>query len=264
MSTPIIARVPGLAIFGAGVDGDVVQTGNTTLSRDMFYKSLIVKGTLKTNGYRIFSQLSCVIKNGGKITNNGGDAVSLAGGAGAAAGTIGGGQSGGGTSVSPGAFADAIGGGSTNLDATKGTPYDTFFWTSAGHVIGAGAVTMVKGGAGGSGGAGGGGGGGGGILWICTKKLTVEPTGLIQANGGAGCVPGGLGLPGAGGGGGAVVLRCIEIEVRGIELLKFKATKPKVSGIVAAGGQSFGGAAGGHGKVIVFAETGTFIQTGEN
>lgn len=58
--------------FGLGSDGDVVITGSTTLTSDMFYNSLTITstGALSTAGYRVFSQ--------GKLLNEGNINVSAA------------------------------------------------------------------------------------------------------------------------------------------------------------------------------------------
>jgi hypothetical protein len=61
--------------FGDGSDGDVVITGNTTLTRDMYYRNLTIEngGVLNAASFRIRVKETCSIKNGGKIHNNGGD-----------------------------------------------------------------------------------------------------------------------------------------------------------------------------------------------
>ena len=78
-------------IFGDGSDGDVVISSNTTLTRDMFYNTLIVNTgiTLSTAGFRIFSKVSLV--NNGTISvtggNGGNGGTGLSGGAAGTAGT---------------------------------------------------------------------------------------------------------------------------------------------------------------------------------
>ena len=95
---PAYAATPasGLAIFGDGSDGDVTISGNTTLTRDMFYNNLTVNAgiTLNTGGYRVFVKET--LTNNGVIARNGNagtDAsagVSGTAGAALAAGSLGG------------------------------------------------------------------------------------------------------------------------------------------------------------------------------
>lgn len=55
-SVLIGARKGGLEVYGPGTDGDVIITGQVTLSRDMFYNNLTIlaNAQLDTNGYRVF------------------------------------------------------------------------------------------------------------------------------------------------------------------------------------------------------------------
>jgi hypothetical protein len=59
--------------FGNGNDGDVVISGNTTLTRDMYYNDLTVNEgvTLNTGGYRVF--VKGTLTNVGTIEYNGND-----------------------------------------------------------------------------------------------------------------------------------------------------------------------------------------------
>ena len=59
----------GAGLFGNGEDGDVVITSGVSLTKDMYYKSLVVGsgGTLSPNGHRIFSKEFVHLKDGGLI-----------------------------------------------------------------------------------------------------------------------------------------------------------------------------------------------------
>lgn len=80
-------------IFGDGSDGSATISGNTSLSRDMYYTDLTINGgDLTTASYRIFVSgiltiTSGVIKNNGNTGGAGGNGVNRAAGAGGAAGT---------------------------------------------------------------------------------------------------------------------------------------------------------------------------------
>jgi len=253
--------IPGLAIFGAGVDGTLIQTANNqsiTLSKDTFYKSVVIKKsgsktwTMNTNGYRLFVMEQLLLDDGCTIQNNGSDAD------GGAGNTLGAGQNGGAIGATPGANTDGIGGnggsgtaagGISSLAANKGTPYDTFFWTSGGYVSGNGAITGVKGGGGGGGGLATPGGGGGGIVWIAAKEIVLKGTAKVKANGASGIASGG-------GGGGAVVIRAISLAANIAQ--KSFSGQPlfNSSSPLQALGASPGGTGG---KVIVFSEGGTYV-----
>ena len=95
-SDPTEIDVPvggGLAIFGDGSDGDIETAGggagDVTLSRDMFYNSLIVTAgdTITTAGYRIF--VKGTLTNNGTIERNGTSATSTSGKAGLSAANLG-------------------------------------------------------------------------------------------------------------------------------------------------------------------------------
>ena len=84
-----------LLMFGSSSDGAVtLGAGTTTLTRDMYYTTLVVPNgaTLKPNGYRIFCSVSATVNAGGVIDasgnngNAGGNATSSAVGAGGAGG----------------------------------------------------------------------------------------------------------------------------------------------------------------------------------
>lgn len=73
-------------IFGDGSDGAVTISGNTTLTRDMFYTTLVVDNgfTLNTGGFRIFCSVS--LTNNGTISRNGNNGVAGGTGTGGAGG----------------------------------------------------------------------------------------------------------------------------------------------------------------------------------
>lgn len=119
-------------IFGDGSDGNVTISVNTTLTRDMFYKSLVVNAgnNLITNGYRIYAQVS--VTTSGTIHNNGGtggtggtgsNATSSSAGGG---GTAGSGGTGGAAGSLPGGATGAAGGiggaGYTGTGTSPGGP----------------------------------------------------------------------------------------------------------------------------------------------
>jgi hypothetical protein len=135
--------------WGDGLDGDVTITGTTTLTRDMFYNTLIINasGVLKTNGFRVFCKTSLL--NNGTIDASGGSASGATAGAAAhAQGSL------------PAAPAGKAGGAA-----------GPNFWSSSGSggngTAGDDAAKSVGGAGGGGGGGGGGGncvGGGGGSV----------------------------------------------------------------------------------------------------
>lgn len=109
----------GLSVFGDGSDGVVTISGNTTLTRDMYYSTLTVNNGITLNGgsYRIFC--SSTLTNNGTISRNGnagGNASSATGGtAGAAlaAGSLGGSTAGATGASTPNLKAASGGGGSS-------------------------------------------------------------------------------------------------------------------------------------------------------
>lgn len=81
------------AVYGNGSDGVVtIAAGTTTLTRDMYYESLTVTGTLATNGWRVF--VKGTVSGAGTISNNptaataGGNGTAAAGGAAGGAGGV--------------------------------------------------------------------------------------------------------------------------------------------------------------------------------
>lgn len=75
-------------IFGDGSDGNVtIGNGVTvTLSRDMFYDVLVINGTLKPNGFKVFAKTSLRVGSTGIIDLNGGAGGNASGGTGGTAG----------------------------------------------------------------------------------------------------------------------------------------------------------------------------------
>jgi len=65
VNKPVVQRLGNDSIYGEGVDGDVTIASNTTLGRDMYYRSLTVNSgvSLITNGFRVFVEKT--------LTNNG-------------------------------------------------------------------------------------------------------------------------------------------------------------------------------------------------
>ena len=221
------------AAYGDGSDGDVTISGNTSLSRDMFYNSLTVNSavTLNANGYRVFVKGTCTVN--GTISNDGAAGSGSTGGAVAGAGSLGGvsggtGGNGGTTTGSNGSGGfntiagqgGAGGSGASGAGGTAGsvtTPAATFgalrhvaAVLSGGYISARnGAANPTQGSGGGGGGgdgtAGGGGGGGGGVLAVLARTITVGASGVIQANGGAGANAAAGNRGGGGGGGGGLV-----------------------------------------------------------
>ena len=221
------------AAYGDGSDGDVTISGNTSLSRDMFYNSLTVNSavTLNANGYRVFVKGTCTVN--GTISNDGAAGSGSTGGAVAGAGSLGGVS--GGTGGNGGTTTGSNGGGGFNTIAGQGgaggsgasgaggtagsvtTPAATFgalrhvaAVLSGGYISARnGAANPTQGSGGGGGGgdgtAGGGGGGGGGVLAVLARTITVGASGVIQANGGAGANAAAGNRGGGGGGGGGLV-----------------------------------------------------------
>lgn len=211
-------------------DGDVVITSDTTLTKDMYYNTLVINSgaTLFTNGYRVLAKVS--IENNGTINREGLNSPGLTGAAGLAVGTIGGSAAGGNGGTTTGvigtAAANALGGnggagGAGTSGAGGGSGVATQVATNSGGIDVlntcrqasvcrdlTGAVIQGAAGGGGGGGdgvSGGGGGGGGGVMCLVTR--TLFGTGVITVKGGNGGSPvAGNRGGGAGGGGGVIAL----------------------------------------------------------
>jgi len=226
-------------IFGDGSDGDVTISGDTTITRDMYYNNLTINSTktLNPGGYRIF--VKNTLTNNGIISTNGnfgedGAAAAPANPPGGAAlsaaylGASGAGGTGGGGAPSTGAAGGSLtsslgaaggaGGNAANAGGAGGTvtpppstsgsfsvlPMTTILYD---YIVG----LRITGGAGGGGGGrdggadeGGGGGSGALVMLIVTRFLVNE--GVISANGGAGGDGYGVAAGGGGGGGANIYL----------------------------------------------------------
>lgn len=214
--------------FGDGSDGSVtIAAGTTTLTRDMFYSSLVVTGVLVTDGFRIY--VSGAISGAGTINwgtpNNGTNASgNTPGNGGASSGTGslktvagGNGASSGNTSNIGGAGNIGLAGGNGGAGNFQGTvaggtvtpgfgnltgfsPLPSLHGLNITTALAIEALKAASGAAGGTGsanpGAGGGGGAGGGTVLIVAANWNGTFT--IQSNGGNG----GNGTGGAGGAGG--------------------------------------------------------------
>ena len=180
--------------FGDGSDGDVTISSPTTLTRDMYYNTLVVNDTLTTGNYRIFvkGQISGsgTIKQDG---NNGSSGSSSNAGAGGA----------GGTSII-GYFTSLAGGAGGTGGSTAGTA-----GAASTHSINTTAGADGDGGGGGHGEAG----GGGGVSSIQSKFGIFAPNtilgidfgitiGVYNPSPAAGGGGGGYDNSGTGGGGG--------------------------------------------------------------
>lgn len=229
--------------FGDGSDGDVTISGNTTLTRDMFYNNLTINTgiTLTTANYRIFVKDTLTNNNATTgIVNNGNNASGvtagvavangslIGGGAGGAGGTNstsygGGGGSAAGTvwifakTIAVQGGIKAIGGNGANGNSAGGSAGNF-----AGAAGGASAKTLITAGSGGAGGAGSGGAGGAGgtrtqstmsshnLLAMSLYIDTVSFVGLTAGSGGGGGGYDNTGsVAGGGGGGQGGVILCV-------------------------------------------------------
>lgn len=86
-----------LSKFGDGSDGDVTIAGSTTLTRSMFYDSLIVAsgGDLDVSGFEVYARRFIHVQNGGAIHSDGAAASGATAGATVANGDVDGRQAGG-------------------------------------------------------------------------------------------------------------------------------------------------------------------------
>lgn len=167
------------ALFGDGSDGSVTISGNTTLSRDMYYQNLTINSgiTLDTANYRIYATGTVNII--GTIDNSGDN-----GGAGGAGGS---------GAVSAGAAGTA--GATSTIIASGSLPSN-----APGRAGGAGGAGAGQGH--GGGGGGGGAGASGGIIAIYAKTITIGASGSITSLGGNGGAGGAGGVSGGTGGNG--------------------------------------------------------------
>lgn len=220
--------------YGDGSDGAVTISAPTTLTRDMYYSSLVITDVLTTNGFKVF--VSGTVSGAGTIkwgvANNGANASGSTAGAGGAANGSGGtfylnaaggagtnttsnGNAGGSVTTAIGSAGGRGGDGGVNSGGAGGTvtaPTTKFGVFSdltfkgidfVPATPGFGAVYKSSGGGGGgcggyNGGAGGGGGASGGIVFLVAKTWTGTFTIMsVGGNGGNGTTT----FNGAGGGG---------------------------------------------------------------
>ncbi len=282
-----------LALLGDGSDGDVTISGNTTLTRDMYYNTLTVNAgvVLTTDGYRLFVLGTCNVL--GTIRNNGNTGSLGANGFDAYAGS--GVSWGGNTANAPGG-AGATGGTARTLPAggpggagaTGGTTaYDSGTNSPGNNSTGpslTNQVTTTASAAGGPGGAGGNTGGAGGTssagaagtlvtkgqsrsLIALGSLIPLDSTTAYTAPGGAGGAGGGAkanqaaggGGGGGGAGGGCIFLICRTLAGNGTIEAKGGAGGAGGAGgnggaqANRTGGGGGGGGAGGTGGVILLA-----------
>lgn len=232
----------GLATFGDGSDGPGDIAGTTTLTREMYYSTLVVRstGTLVTAGYRVYVQGLLTIEAGGVIHDDGNAGSTSTGGAALAArGTLNSDSGAGGNGRNT--TGNGSGGGNptaqffNNTAVPNGGPGGNA--TGGNNGGGAGVVTVrsaaggsirhhitailghcaagngiFQPGSGGAGGGGGGcnvgtgtavsGGGGSGGGSVCIACRVLNSAGTIRANGGAGAAASGITGDGVAGGGG--------------------------------------------------------------
>jgi hypothetical protein len=204
-----IGSVPGggvqYASFGSGADGAVTISADTTLTRDMYYTTLVVGAgkILTTAGWKIYASTS--ITNNGTISNNGLSPTVYTLGLPGAGGSLGAGGTGGmaaaapGVSGSPPSPATIMGGlgGNASSGALGGVVNGASGLNKSNYT-----ATSISGGGGGAGSTyswQGKGAGGGGVVMISSPIVTNN--GVVSALGGNGVT-----TYGGGGGGGGVVL----------------------------------------------------------
>lgn len=231
----------GSGLYGDGSDGDVTISGTVTLTRDMYYDTLIVPSgaILQPGGCRIYCRTKCDIQAGAIVRNNGGNAALSVGGGATTAVTLAASRagpsiSGGGAGAQPTLLSNSLGGnggnsgaGSSGAGATGGVATAPTLANGAlrhgsalamGLFVGTGGLTQVGvGGGGASGGGdgtfnGGGGGGGGGPIHIVARVLIVNGTLECRGgNGGNGSASTTGGCGGGGGGGGGVFMALYDV-----------------------------------------------------
>jgi hypothetical protein len=121
---------------GDGSDGIVTISSNTSLTRDMYYDTLVVNTgvTLNTNGFRVFVKNSINTVGTGKLASNGGDASGQTAGAIAYSGTT----------TLPAVLAGKTGG-NANTAGTAGTGINIGLTATSSAVGGASGATLCSG-----------------------------------------------------------------------------------------------------------------------
>lgn len=276
-----------LGIGGNGIDGTVVISGNTSLSRDMYYDNLTVNTgvTLNPNGFRIFVKGTLTTTGTGKIASNGN-----VGGTGATGGSTG--VTAGGTAAAAayttGSLPIPLAGktGGTGGDASGGN-----FQPGGNGVAGTdqakslGDTNAVAGGNGGE--QGGGNGGDGGIAGAKTGTVLSQPQafhpaynlydvvsgtvtvhGIAPSSGSGGGGTGGATNDGSGGGGGAsgssggvVWISAKTITTLNVEALGGNGGQGGNGNTASKGGVGGGGGAGNGGTIVLIYGSGTGITT---
>lgn len=260
----------GRAVYGDGSDGDVTISGNTTLTRSMYYNNLTINSgvTLFPVGFAIYVKGTLTVN--GTISTKGNDGVGSTIGAqiwtnasscyapGLQGGSPGSAANGSACPYGQSGFAGGMGGlGGNSPGYTGGGAGSTglpFMGAHAGIgvlggvLLAASTVIGAGGGLGGGGGAGtngygGGGGGGGGPLFIAARNVVVGATGVITSRGGNGGNAPGTNAGGGGGGGGGPLMGCYD-------------TMTNAGTITSAGGA--GGSGVGTGSVGGTGGSGTF------
>ena len=158
-------------IYGAGTDGSVTISSNTTLTRDMYYENLTIASGVHVNtaGYRVFVRKSLNFSSAS--ANQSTTSIGLKNGS-SAVGTLSGGST---TSVT-----NSLGGASATNTATAPSPagfFDLARNAVAGYMLHAGQTTALNL----RGGAGDGTNPGGGVVVVCARK--VYGYGSIYATG---------------------------------------------------------------------------------
>ena len=220
--------------FGDGSDG-ANATLSGTLTRDMFYSSATVTGTLNTAGFRIFCSGTFTVANGGVIQNNGGTGSSGSNGSSGVGGGGGGGGSGTASGSLPGGVAGS-GGGKGNYYGSTGGQNGTV-GTSVSHSVG---VAGVAGIAGGSGSYSAGGGGAAGSVTGTVNSVHSSITGYLFYDG---VTQMSLSAGSGGSGGGCGGFQNINSNIFG-------------------GGGGGGGGAGGNGGVVWISARSMIVQSG--
>lgn len=256
----IVSQTPGspalpAGLYGDGSDGDVTISGNTTLTRDMYYNNLTVNAgfTLNPGGFAIYVKGTLTVQATGFISRNGANGVSATvatGGAAGAAVT--------GTTIGSGGAGTAGATGVTGVGAQGAAPTAITGYGGAG-------------GASGTGGSGGSGAGGasraGGTLtsriwrnlgsqWKLEAGGTFGGTGTGGAGGGSGAGDGtntGRGGGGGGSAGGGVLIICDIINNSGSITANGGAGGNGAAGAAGNTGGGAGGGGGGGGRVAIFA-----------
>ena len=235
-NTSWVSTAPN-SYFGQGTDGNVTISGNTTLTRDMFYNNLTINNgfTLDPAGFRIFV-LGTLTNNGtisrtgnaGGAGTQGGDVASdtngSAGGGGTAGAALASGTIKGSVAGAAGGAGKAGGTGTTGDTGTSGIAETYGTSSSNGVAGGAGGAGAQTGGAGGNAGAAG-----------TTTKITLADLATSLTPYIAGNFLGSIAGSGAGGGGGGAN----------------SGTSPSAF----AGGGGGGGSGSNGGAILIFAKT---------